>query len=89
LEEEFNSLTARLTTLSDPGKAESDPSDSHTQAALTGNTRRALAEVTQALRRMAEGRYGQCEQCGDQIPPERLEVLPHARFCLPCQSAAS
>lgn len=87
LEEEFEVLTARLAALSGRDDRQADPSDPHTQAVLAENARRALGEVTQALRRMAEGVYGLCQQCGDQIPTERLEVLPHARYCLPCQYA--
>ncbi|MFC6567260.1 TraR/DksA C4-type zinc finger protein [Actinoplanes utahensis] len=26
-----------------------------------------------------------CERCASAIPAERLEVLPHARFCVPCR----
>jgi Zn finger protein HypA/HybF involved in hydrogenase expression len=28
-----------------------------------------------------------CEVCREPIPPERLDVLPHARRCVKCQSA--
>jgi RNA polymerase-binding transcription factor DksA len=54
-------------------------------AALIGSARRSVADTAQALRRMAEGSYGTCERCTAAIPPQRLEVLPYARFCVPCQ----
>lgn len=28
-----------------------------------------------------------CRECGDIIPPERLEVRPHATLCVYCKSA--
>ncbi|WP_445157391.1 TraR/DksA C4-type zinc finger protein [Halomonas sp. E14] len=28
---------------------------------------------------------GLCEECGDEIPARRLEALPNARTCVPCQ----
>lgn len=44
-----------------------------------------LHEVTDALRRLREGRYGICEGCEQPIPKKRLEVFPSARFCIGCQ----
>ena len=56
--------------------------------ALTVGAETALADVVAALRRMDEGRYGRCERCSGSIEPARLEVLPQAALCLPCQTAA-
>ena len=61
--------------------------DQDTRIALITSSRRALSEIAHALRRMAQGTYGVCERCETAIPAERLEVLPHARFCAPCQAA--
>ena len=44
-----------------------------------------LTDVDGALRRIETGRYGRCEECGGEIDPFRLEALPWARRCLPCQ----
>lgn len=62
-----------------------DPAEADAHAALLAATRQSLADATEALRRLDEGRYGICESCGKRIPTERLEILPHARFCVPCQ----
>jgi DnaK suppressor protein len=48
-------------------------------------TRQAVSDTAHALRRMAEGTYGICERCAASIPLQRPEILPHARFCVPCQ----
>jgi len=45
-----------------------------------------LEQVKEALARVEEGRYGLCENCGQQIPPGRLEILPYATLCVSCQS---
>lgn len=42
-------------------------------------------EIAAARERMADGRYGLCEQCECEIPLARLEVQPAARRCAPCQ----
>lgn len=47
--------------------------------------RRLLDETEAALRRMDEGTYGVCESCSQPISPVRLEILPHARYCVACQ----
>ena len=45
----------------------------------------ALVEIEGALRRLEQGTYGTCERCTKPIPWERLEVLPMAGLCTPCQ----
>ncbi len=47
-----------------------------------------LSEVTEALDRLTDGRYGNCETCSKDIGYSRLLVHPAARRCLPCQKAA-
>lgn len=49
----------------------------------------ALDETRAALRRMEEGSYGTCASCREPIAVERLEVIPHARFCPDCQQEHS
>jgi DnaK suppressor protein len=46
-----------------------------------------VAEIDEALRRIDEGTYGQCERCGNPIDERRLEALPTARYDAACQAA--
>ena len=46
---------------------------------------RELASIENALERMKEGSYGQCEVCGGKIPMARLDALPYATMCIGCQ----
>lgn len=41
--------------------------------------------IEEARRALASGRYGICVGCGAKIPAERLEAVPEAVRCLPCQ----
>jgi DnaK suppressor protein len=59
-----------------------------TFVALLAACRDAVADTTAALHRMTEGTYGTCEGCAADIPLQRLEILPHARCCAPCQQIA-
>ena len=43
-----------------------------------------LREIEDALKRIADGTYGICVNCGEPVPTARLEVVPHARFCMKC-----
>jgi len=89
LEAEHAAHTERLTELAEASDdTEWESAEGHTRSALLASTQQNLAAVTEALQRIAEGRYGRCEKCGGSIPRERLEILPHARSCVPCQERA-
>jgi DnaK suppressor protein len=45
------------------------------------------SEIVDALSRIEEGRYGKCERCSQEIPIERLEAIPTARYCVTCKQA--
>lgn len=49
---------------------------------------RELAQIENALERMRQGSYGQCEVCESKIPLARLSALPYAMTCIDCQRAA-
>lgn len=49
---------------------------------------RELARIEDALKRMRNGRYGKCEECGCSIPMARLQALPYAALCIDCQRDA-
>lgn len=86
LEAEVATQTARLQELTEASDdTEWASAEGHTRSALVASTRQSLEDLTAALRRIEEGRYGSCEKCGNTIPRERLEILPHARTCVPCR----
>lgn len=45
-----------------------------------------LRIVKHALAKFADGSYGVCENCGEQIGLSRLNARPEARFCIVCQT---
>ena len=46
-----------------------------------------LTKIDAALRRLEEGTYGDCFECGDQIAEARLRALPFAVRCKDCEEA--
>ena len=46
-----------------------------------------LRLVEEALDRVQSGDFGVCLACEQPIPPKRLQALPWARYCVPCQEA--
>ena len=46
-----------------------------------------LNKVNQALRRLEDGLYGNCFECGDEIAAPRLLALPFAVRCKDCEEA--
>ncbi|MER6539279.1 TraR/DksA C4-type zinc finger protein [Streptomyces sp900105755] len=57
-------------------------------AALLSQAREHLNDLDRALERLERGDYGRCEQCGEPIPTERLEVRPAATTCVRCAAVA-
>jgi DnaK suppressor protein len=55
---------------------------------LSDNERGTLLQIENALRRMDDGSYGKCANCGQMISVRRLEAVPWARFCIDCQELA-
>jgi RNA polymerase-binding transcription factor DksA len=47
--------------------------------------RRMLADTEEALSRLANGRYGLCEDCTAAIPARLLAAAPEARYCPRCR----
>jgi DnaK suppressor protein len=47
--------------------------------------RKAMHDIDEALRKISEGSYGICEECGEEIGAKRLSVLPAATLCVSCQ----
>lgn len=47
--------------------------------------RKTLRDIDEVLRKMTEGTYGICEECGEEISEKRLTVIPTASLCITCQ----
>ncbi|HEY0703045.1 MAG TPA: TraR/DksA family transcriptional regulator [Candidatus Acidoferrales bacterium] len=51
----------------------------------THNDRSLLNLVDQALNRIKDGTYGDCNSCHEELQQKRLEAVPWTRYCISCQ----
>ncbi len=47
--------------------------------------RKLMLDIDEALRKIQEGTYGICEDCGEEISAKRLGVMPTATLCISCK----
>ena len=52
---------------------------------LSDRERVKIKQIDDALARLDDGTYGECESCGLEIAEERLQALPFTRLCRDCQ----
>lgn len=48
--------------------------------------RKKIREIDAALELVAQGEYGVCIRCSEEIPLKRLEVRPFSRYCVDCKA---
>jgi RNA polymerase-binding transcription factor DksA len=97
IEQRLGELRSRLqkvdATLDEPadpdlGDQAIELEDDEVLEAVGRAAQREMRQLEEALRRIANGTYGDCEQCGDQISEARLEAVPFARLCRTCANPA-
>ena len=54
--------------------------------ALNAMDAKKLRAIENALKRISDGKYGYCLQCGKKIPEGRLRAIPEAVLCVDCKS---
>ncbi len=88
-------LTEATPAPTDPIEASQGPQDfeevavdfleTQQEQSLLVNERALLTEVLRALKRIDNGTYGICENCGQPIPEKRLEAIPWAARDVKCE----
>ncbi len=95
---EFSEIRAMLGGLDEEreraglGRREADSADEALLDTLAANEEALIRQNLQDVRdiavareRIAAGTYGECADCGEAIPYERLLVYPTAKRCIGCQ----
>jgi DnaK suppressor protein len=71
--------------LNDEGDHASVNNNSMIESAIVQQQEQELREIDVALAKIANGEYGVCEMCEDDIGFQRLKVKPHAIYCIDCR----
>lgn len=58
--------------------------DREIDRALDDNAEHILKSIDEALKRIDDGSYGTCAECGRPIAEGRLEARPYATLCIEC-----
>jgi RNA polymerase-binding transcription factor DksA len=81
--------SGELSTLDQhPADSGSNLVDADREEATLEIVRAQQERVRAALARVDAGTYGQCVDCGRELPDERLEARPEAERCVDCQQKA-
>ena len=86
---EDDSLRDHAKTVSIPTDKEelgSDNAEQELTLTLLGSDEDILDQIEAAIRRIENGSYGRCKNCGEQIPKTRLDAVPYAADCVQCAS---
>ena len=62
----------------------SDMFEQELSLGLLENKDALLAHTAAALERIDKGTFGRCQECGKEIPRERLQALPYTPYCVAC-----
>ena len=46
--------------------------------------RQELSRINRTLARIEAGEYGICADCGEEIPKQRLQIVPTSEYCVAC-----
>src|SRR5438477_4570180 len=52
---------------------------------LRGRENAFLDKIQKALKKIEEGTFGVCEECGEEISVKRLEARPETTLCIRCK----
>lgn len=69
-----------------PGDLGTETFEAEKNFSFRTNDKFMLSEIDVALDKIQKGSYGECEACHKSIEEDRLEVVPHARYCIECEN---
>ena len=93
LEERLAAMQARLASIKkdvtqehsgDSAEQAQERENDEVVDAIGNETRQSLHAIQVALDKIADGSYGACEACGEDISEARLKAIPEATRCVNC-----
>ncbi len=53
---------------------------------MKNRDRNVLWQIDEAIRRLNDGTYGECDRCGESISEGRMEAFPFTTLCIDCKA---
>lgn len=92
-EEILNEAGKTLSDMTDHTSNVPDPNDRATlesgrsfELRIRDRERKLLSKIDEAISRIDEGSYGNCEECDERIGLKRLEARPVTTLCIDCKT---
>lgn len=78
-------MTENEETFPDPTDRATLESDRNFMLRIRDRERKLITKIREALQRIEDGTFGQCESCGDDIGMDRLKARPVTTLCIECK----
>jgi len=75
------------TSFPDPTDQASMETDRNFDLRIKDRERRLIKKIDQAMERIKDGEFGECEACGGDISVKRLQARPVTTLCIECKTA--
>ena len=72
-------------TFPDPNDRASLESDRNFTLRIRDRERKLISKIDKAIKRLEDGTFGICEECGCEISARRLEARPVTTLCIECK----
>ena len=79
-------MTEEHINFPDPTDRASLESDRNFELRIRDRERRLINKIREALTRIDDGSFGQCESCEEEIGAERLRARPVTTLCIDCKT---
>lgn len=79
-------LTGNAEIFADPADRATAESDRSFTLRIRDRERRLIRKIDEALKRIEDGTFGECAECGEDIGIARLKARPVTTLCINCKS---
>ncbi|NTU47655.1 MAG: RNA polymerase-binding protein DksA [Deltaproteobacteria bacterium] len=78
-------MTDAEETFPDPTDRATLESDRNFMLRIRDRERKLIVKIREALQRIEDGTFGDCEDCGEEIGEDRLKARPVTTLCIECK----
>ena len=86
-DETINGMENQRADFADPADRASFESSRHRELRIRERELNLIFKIKSALKRIDEGTFGICEECGGPIDAKRLRARPVTTMCIDCKTA--